>query len=74
MKAYSKFAYRVRGYVNCSFFWMKHLYAYMDYNAQTRKLRPQQLMYKMDIIAGQQIVQNRPNKTGETFKSITIAR
>ena len=58
----------------CSFFWMKHLYAYMDYNSQTRKLRPQQLMYKMDIFAGRRIVQNRPSKTGETFKSITIAR
>jgi hypothetical protein len=58
----------------CSFFWMKYLYAYMDYNTQTRKLRPQQLMHKMDIIAGRQILQNRPSKTGETFKSITIGR
>lgn len=58
----------------CSFFWMKHLYAYLDYDAQTRKLHPQQLMHKMDIIAGRNIVQNKLSKTGETFKAITITR
>jgi hypothetical protein len=58
----------------CSFFWMKHLYAYMDYDAQTRKLPPQQLINKMDIIAGGRIVNNRLSKTGETFKSIHTTR
>jgi hypothetical protein len=58
----------------CSFFWMKHLYAYLDYDAQTRKLHPPQLMHKMDLMAGRNIVQNKPSKTGETFKAITITR
>jgi hypothetical protein len=58
----------------CSFFWMKHLYAYLDYGPQTRKLRAQQLMNKMDIIAGQNIIKNRLSKTGETFRSITAGR
>lgn len=57
----------------CSFFWMKHLYAYLDYDPQTRKLRPQQLIDRMDTVAGQHILGNRLSGTGETFKSITTA-
>ena len=58
----------------CAFFWMKHLYAYMDYDSQTRTLRPQQLINKMDIIAGQHILNNSLSKTGETFKSLNTTR
>jgi hypothetical protein len=58
----------------CSFFWMKHLYAYMDYNSQTKTLRPQQLINKMDIIAGQHILHNSLSKTGDAFKSLINAK
>jgi hypothetical protein len=54
----------------CSFFWMKYLYAYMDYNFQTRTLRLQQLINKMDAIAGRHILENTLSKTGEKFKTL----
>jgi len=54
----------------CSFFWMKYLYGYMDYNFQTSQLRPQQLINKMDAIAGQHILDNTLSKTGEKFKTL----
>jgi len=57
----------------CSFFWMKYLYGYMDYNSQTRALRPQQLINKMDAIAGQHILNNTLSKTGEKFKMLITA-
>jgi hypothetical protein len=57
----------------CSFFWMKYLYGYMDYNSQTRSLRPQQLINKMDAIAGQHILDNTLSKTGEKFKTLITA-
>jgi hypothetical protein len=57
----------------CSFFWMKYLYGYMDYNSQTRTLRPQQLINKMDAIAGLNILNNTLNKTGEKFKTLVTA-
>ena len=57
----------------CSFFWMKYLYGYMDYNSQTRTLRPQQLINKMDAIAGQLILDNTLSQTGEKFKALITA-
>jgi hypothetical protein len=54
----------------CSFFWMKYLYGYMDFNSQTKTLRPQQLINKMDAIAGQHILNNTLSKTGEKFKTL----
>ncbi|UCG06306.1 MAG: hypothetical protein JSV83_20735 [Desulfobacterales bacterium] len=54
----------------CSFFWMKYLYGYMDYNLRTSTLRPQQLINKMDAIAGQNILDNTLSKTGEKFKTL----
>lgn len=57
----------------CSFFWMKYLYGYMDYNSQTRALRPQQLINKMDAIAGRHILNNSLGKTGEKFKTLITA-
>ena len=57
----------------CSFFWMKYLYGYMDYNSQTKTLRPQQLINKMDAISGQHILNNTLSKTGEKFKTLITA-
>lgn len=57
----------------CSFFWMKYLYGYMDYNFQTSLLRPQQLINKMDAIAGQHILDNTLSTTGEKFKMLITA-
>jgi hypothetical protein len=54
----------------CSFFWMKYLYGYMDYNSQTKTLRPQQLINKMNAIAGRHILNNSLGKTGEKFKTL----
>jgi hypothetical protein len=57
----------------CSFFWMKHLYGYMDYNSQTKTLRLQQKINKMNAIAGQHIINNTLSKTGEKFKRLITA-
>jgi hypothetical protein len=57
----------------CSFFWMKYLYGYMDYNSQTRALRPQQLINKMDAVAGRNILNNNLGKTGEKLKALITA-
>jgi hypothetical protein len=54
----------------CSFFWMKYLYGYLDYNAQTMNLLPQQLINSVDEISGQRILDNTLNETGERFKKL----
>ena len=58
----------------CSFFWMKHLYGYIDYDSETRTLRPLQLIKKMDLIAGQHILNNTLSKTGQKFKALITAK
>ncbi len=52
----------------CSFFWMKYLYGYLDYDANTRALRPQQLINAVDSLAGRQILDGQLNQTGERLK------
>lgn len=54
----------------CSFFWMKYLYAYLDYNSTTKRLTPQQLINTMDLVAGRHIVSNSLSGTGEVFKML----
>jgi hypothetical protein len=54
----------------CSFFWMKYLYGYLDYNAQTMNLLPQQLINSVDEISGRRILDNTLNETGEKFKKL----
>jgi hypothetical protein len=54
----------------CSFFWMKYLYGYLDYNSRTRSLTPQQLINSVDSVAGRQILDNRLNATGNRFKTL----
>jgi hypothetical protein len=45
----------------------------MEYNSQTKTLRPQQLINKMDVIAGRNILNNTLSKTGEKFKTLITA-
>ena len=54
----------------CSFFWMKYLYGYLDYNSKTRRLTPQQLIDRVDSLAGGQILDNRLNDAGNRFKTL----
>ena len=52
----------------CSFFWMKYLYGYLDYDADTKNLRPQELITEIDRVAGKRILNNTPSGTGNKFK------
>lgn len=54
----------------CSFFWMKYLYGYLDYNAQTKNLTPQQRINAVDARAGRNILNNTLGHTGERFKTL----
>ena len=54
----------------CSFFWMKYLYGYLDYNSQTRSLTPQQLIDRVDAAAGRRILDNKLNEAGTRFKAL----
>jgi len=54
----------------CSFFWMKYLYGYLDYDSQTRNLTPQQLINRVDAEAGRQILDNKLNDAGTHFKAL----
>lgn len=53
----------------CSFFWMKYLYGYLEYNAKTKSLTPQQLINMTDSYAGRQILENRLTAAGSRFKT-----
>ena len=54
----------------CSFFWMKYLYGYLDYNSQTRSLTAQELINRVDAEAGRQILDNKLNEAGTRFKAL----
>ena len=54
----------------CSFFWMKYLYGYLEYNATTRRLTPQQRIDRVDAAAARQILDNRLNDAGNRFKTL----
>jgi len=54
----------------CSFFWMKYLYGYLDYDTSTKNLRPQQLITKIDSVAGRRILGNTLSGTGNRFKTL----
>ena len=58
----------------CSFFWMKYLYGYLDYNATTKNLLPSKLIKKVDLVAGQRILHNTLSKTGIKFKTLVMER
>jgi hypothetical protein len=57
----------------CSFFWMKYLYSYLLYDDETRALQPQQLINKVDSVAGRQILTGTLNRTGEKFKMLIVS-
>ncbi|MGD9241009.1 MAG: hypothetical protein PVG69_13340 [Desulfobacterales bacterium] len=51
-------------------FWMKYLYGYLDYNAHTKNLTPQQRINTVDLLAGRNILNNTPGFTGKRFKTL----
>ncbi len=54
----------------CSFFWMKYLYGYLQYDHSTKALRPQELINKIDALAGQRMLSGSPSETGLRFKAL----
>jgi len=57
----------------CSFFWMKYLYGYLDYDMSTKNLLPQELIAKIDRVAGRRILANTPSGTGNKFKFLVAS-
>ena len=58
----------------CSFFWMKYFYGYLDYNALTKNLTPQQRINAVDAFAGRNILNNTLGNTGARFKTMIAPR
>lgn len=54
----------------CSFFWMKYLYAYIDYTTETSRLSPGQLMTLSDSAAAENILKGKLTPTGERFRGL----
>ncbi len=52
------------------FFWMRYFYGYLDYNALTKNLNPQQRINAVDALAGRNILNNTPGNAGERFKAL----
>lgn len=54
----------------CSFFWMKYLYGYIDYTAESSRLSPEQLMQLSDHAAAENILKGTLSPTGERFREL----
>ena len=54
----------------CSFFWMKYLYGYVDYTAETARLKPGELLKTGDQVAGENILKGTLSATGERFRDL----
>jgi hypothetical protein len=54
----------------CSFFWMRYLYGYLEYQPSTGDLPPLQLFQLANRIAYRNIVINNPTLTGKTLKRL----
>ncbi len=54
----------------CSFFWMKYLYGYIDYSADTSRLDPGERMKMSDRVADENILKGVLSATGEKFKEM----
>ncbi|MGQ9653226.1 MAG: hypothetical protein ACUVXD_04085 [Thermodesulfobacteriota bacterium] len=54
----------------CSFFWMRYLYGYLDYDRSTASLSPKEVMDKIDFLAGQRILRGTPSETGLRLKAL----
>jgi hypothetical protein len=57
----------------CSFFWMKYMYGYVNYDANTKTLRPQDLIKKADSVAGRHILNGTLSATGERFRTLVTS-
>jgi hypothetical protein len=62
-------SHRIQAEFSC-FFWMKYLYGYLEYNALTKNLTPQQRINAADSLAGRNILNNTPGIAGERFKAL----
>jgi len=54
----------------CSFFWMKYLYGYIDYSADTERLEPGERMKMSDRVADENIRKGVLTATGEKLKEV----
>ncbi|MEW6187250.1 MAG: hypothetical protein AB1585_16065 [Thermodesulfobacteriota bacterium] len=54
----------------CSFFWMRYLYGYVEYQAATKDLPPIQLFQLANRRAYRNIVANAPSLSGRTLKRL----
>jgi len=54
----------------CSFFWMRYLYGYVEYNQTTKNLKPLELFKQANGVAFRNIVSNTPSPTGRTFQKL----
>jgi hypothetical protein len=52
----------------CSFFWMKYLYGYIDYSADTGRLEPGERMKMSDRVADENLRKGVLSATGEKFR------
>jgi len=62
-------SHKIQAEFTC-FFWMKYFYGYLDYNAHTKNLTPQQRINAVDSLSGRNIVNNSLGNTGERFKTL----
>lgn len=62
-------SHRIQAEFSC-FFWMKYLYGYIDYNAQTKNLTAQQRINAVDSLIGRNILENTLSFTGVRFKTL----
>jgi hypothetical protein len=62
-------SHKIQAEFTC-FFWMKYFYGYLDYNAHTKNLTPQQRINAVDSLTGGNIVNNSLGNTGERFKTL----
>lgn len=62
-------SYKIQAEFSC-FFWMKYFYGYLDYNAHTKNLTPQQRINAVDALAGRNILNNTLGNTGKRFKTL----
>ncbi len=58
----------------CSFFWMRHLYGYVDFNEKTGSLSPPELFKLADEVAAKNIASNTLTGTGLKLQQLLVAK
>lgn len=54
----------------CSFFWMRYLYGYLEYNDTTKRMKPLQLFRQVNGVAYQNMLTDTLSQTGKTFQRL----